>query len=265
MLIPMTGPSLIPAFSKACAYEHVFGSKILTALRAYGLEDPRARFLLCIKDDTPTAALCLSQGVLTISANKDVCPQEIADLARREAVAEIDTNWDLTAALRDLLGGFTESSYFMVYQGGPLYAHYPDIVPGDLPSVFDVLQRSHEYYRQHDRFDTWSADLDQKLSRGLTELYQLVEDGQVVGTGSIASEDDACGVVAAVAVVPEYRRRGLGSRISGFLTQRIQEKGKIPRLISGYDEVAELYRQIGFVPCGRWGELYLSKEGGTPL
>ena len=64
-------------------------------------------------------------------------------------------------------------------------------------------------------------------------------------------------VIAAVAVVPEYRHRGLGSRISRFLVKRILEKGKTPRLISGYDEVAELYRQVGFETCGRWGELYL--------
>ena len=64
-------------------------------------------------------------------------------------------------------------------------------------------------------------------------------------------------MIAAVAVVPEYRHRGLGTRITRFLVKRIQEKGKIPRLISGYDEVAELYRQVGFESCGRWGELYL--------
>ena len=89
------------------------------------------------------------------------------------------------------------------------------------------------------------------------ELYQLEAGGEVVGTGCIGSEDDECGVLAAVAVVPEFRHRGLGSRISRFLVKRILEKGKTPRLISGYDEVAELYRQVGFVPCGRWGELYL--------
>lgn len=257
MLIQLTDPAQIPAFSRACAYEHVFGSKILTALRAYGLGDSRARFLLCIKDDTPAAALYLSQGVLTISAGGAADPREIADLVRAEGVGEVDAGWELTAALRDILGGGTESSYFMVYRGGALHDSYPDIVPGELPAAFDVLQRSHEYYRQHLRFETWSADLEQKLGRGLAELYQLVADGQVVGTGSIGSEDDECGVVAAVAVVPEYRRRGLGSRLSSFLTQRILEKGKTPRLISGYDEVAELYRRIGYVPCGRWGELYL--------
>lgn len=260
MLIPLTEPTRIPAFSRACSYERVFGSKILTALRAYGLEDPRARFLLCIKDDTPAAALYLSQGVLTISADGDADPREIAELARREAVTEIDTNWALTAALRNILGGFTESSYFMVYQGGSLHDTYPDILPGNLCSVFEVLQRSHEYYRQHYQFEPWSADLKQKLSRGLIEIYQLVADGRVVGTGSILSEDDACGVLGSLAVVPEYRHRGLGSRLSLFLTQRIQEKGKTPRLVSGYDEVAELYRRIGFVPCGRWGELYLESS-----
>ena len=60
-----------------------------------------------------------------------------------------------------------------------------------------------------------------------------------------------------MAVIPEFRHKGLGTRISRFLVKRILEKGKTPRLISGYDEVAELYRQVGFETYGRWGELYL--------
>ena len=145
----------------------------------------------------------------------------------------------------------------MVYRGDGVNDRFPDIGPGSLEASFAVLQRSHEYYRTHLRFDAWSADLRQKLDRGLMELYQLEAGGEVVGTGCIGSEDDECGVLAAVAVVPEFRHRGLGSRISRFLVKRILEKGKTPQLISGYDEVAELYRQVGFVPCGRWGELYL--------
>ena len=63
-------------------------------------------------------------------------------------------------------------------------------------------------------------------------------------------------MLGAIAVVPEHRHKGLGGRISRFLVQRIQQKGKTPRLIAGYDQVAELYCEIGFAPCGRWGELY---------
>ena len=161
------------------------------------------------------------------------------------------------AALQGLLGGTTDSSYYMVYQGAPVEEAFPDIVPGDPLAVFSVLQRSHEYYRTHLRFEPWAEDLGRRLNTGLAEVYQLELDGEVVATGSIASQDDECGVIAAVAVVPEYRLRGLGSRVSRFLVKRILELGKTPRLISGYDAVAELYRQVGFDTCGRWGELYL--------
>ena len=256
MLTPLT-ERLVPAFTEACGHEHVFGSKALTALRAYGLDDPKARFFLCTDGGDPTAALYLAGGVLVISAAPGAEAEPVARLVRDWGVGEVDTNWDHCRALQALLGGTTESSYYMVYRGGPVEGDFPGMVPGDLGAVFDVLQRSHEYYRTHLDFDAWSGDLKKKLDGGLMELYQLERDGQVVGTGSIASEDGECGVVAAVAVAPEWRHRGLGACISRFLTRRILEKGKTPRLISGYDEVAELYRQVGYETCGRWGELYL--------
>lgn len=256
MLIPLTAAE-IPAFTAGCAREHVFGSKALTALRAYGLGDPCARFFVCMKGHEPAASLYLSGGVLVISSDDRADPAPIADLVRRENVTEVDTNWQQCQALQVMLGGTTESSYYMVYRGPAFDEDFPDIQPGELPAVFSILQQSHAYYRTHLHFESWAADLSQRLDRGLTEVYQLMLDGRPIGTGCIASEDDECGVIAAVAVLPEYRHRGLGARISRFLTRRIREKGKTPRLIAGYDAVAELYRQIGFAPCGRWGELYL--------
>lgn len=247
----------LPDFVHACTYERIFGSKAMTALQAYGLESEDNEFYLCAGPEGPAAALYLSDGVLAVSSNARADVEEIAALVRRKRVGEIDTNWPQCAALQAILGGVTESSYYMAYAGGPQEHADPDIRPGVLPDMFRVLRQSHAYYRAHLKFEPWTADLERKLGRGLVELYQLELDGKAVGTGSIASEDDECGVIAAVAVVPEYRRRGLGSRISRFLVGRIQEKGKTPRLISGYDEVAELYRKIGFVSCGRWGELYL--------
>lgn len=258
MLIPLTDPRLYPAFYRACTFERVFGSKILTALHAYGLRDPRARFwLLTDESAAPTAALYLSGSVLVISAAPEADISPIAELIRAEGIHETDTNRPQCEALQKLLGGETDSSFYMVYRGGDSSEVFPDISAGDPETVFGVLQRSHEYYRTHLTFDRWSDDLCHKLERGLMELYQLEAEGEVVGTGCIVSEDDECGVIAAVAVVPEFRHRGLGSRMSRFLVQRILEKGKTPRLISGYDEVAELYRQVGFETCGRWGELYL--------
>ena len=57
MLVRLTAQAQIPEFVRACGYEHVFGSRALTALRAYGLEDDRARFYLCKDQNGPAAAL----------------------------------------------------------------------------------------------------------------------------------------------------------------------------------------------------------------
>lgn len=258
MLIPLT-EQLISAFRTACYYEQVFGSKIQNALPTYGLDDPSHRFWLCLSECIPVGALFLNGDVLIVSALDRVEPEDVAAVVRQHPVHEIDCAWELCQKLQTLLGGDTESSYYMVYEGDPVTEEFPDIVPGQLPEVFRVLQESHEYYRSHLSYDVWAADLTCRMDQGFTQVYQLVRDGKVVGTGSIFSQDETCGVLAAIAVVPEYRHQGLGARISRFLVSQIQAMGKTPRLISGYDEVAELYKQIGFVPCGRWGELYLNK------
>lgn len=258
MMLNQLTPPEIGDFETACAFEHVFGSKALTALRAYGLADTAIRFFLC-RDfaGKPGAALYLANDVLTISACESCDLAPIALLAADEKINEIDTDLLHCEALQKLLGGRIESSYYMQYNGGPITGEFPGIQPGKLPEVFEVLQRSHEYYRTHLRYDRWSADLSRKLEAGLMELWQFTVEGKTVGTGSIISEDAECGVLAAVAVIPEYRHRGLGAQISRFLTSRVLQKGKTPRLISGYDEVAALYRGIGYTECGRWGELYM--------
>lgn len=255
MLAPLT-QDMAAVFTAACTYERVFGSKVLTALKAYGLNSSTARFFLAGEGDA-TAALYLAGGVLILSAADNFDIGLVAPLVRQEKIHEVDARFDQCATLQKLLGGTLESSYYMVYRGEMVGGDFSDLTHGALPDVFGVLQRSHEYYRTHLTFEVWAGDLTQKLERGLMELYQLEQGGEVVGTGCIVSEDEECGVIAAVAVVPEWRHKGLGAHISRFLTRRIMEKGKIPRLISGYDEVAELYRQVGFETCGRWGELYL--------
>ena len=255
MIVKLT-EEMIPAFTAVCAWEHVYGSKMVTCLKTYGLETERHHFYLCTEDGEPAAALYSDGSILTVTSNGKVNPAEVKEIAEKEQVSEINCSDALCMTLHEMMGGETDSSWFMVYRGGPAKTTDPDIVPGDLRAIFDVLQRSHSYYREHYRFDTWSADIQAKLDRGQIELYQLVQDGEVVGSGSVVSQDDVCRIVGSVAVVPEYRHQGLGSRISMYVTARILELGKTPRLMSGYDEVADLYRQGGDETCGRWGELY---------
>ena len=90
MLIPLTDPRQYPDFYQACCHEHVFGSKILTALHAYGMRDPRVAFWLQMQDGKPTAALYKSGSVLVISASPESDPAPIAELIRNQGIHEVN-------------------------------------------------------------------------------------------------------------------------------------------------------------------------------
>lgn len=246
------------AFFRACTMEPIYGSKCLSSRRCYGDRHPAASFWIGVADTTPSCALYLKDGVLTCSSDGRLPRTELAEFIRTHGVHEVDTNWPECEALQRILGGHTESSFYMYYQGKTCPPSSLSLHPcTDLSQVFSVLQQSHEFYRTHYTLEVWSADIQVRLDAGELELYQLDLDAVPIGTGCLISEDDDVAALAAIAVVPSYRHRGIGGDITRFLVGRVLEKGKTPVLISGYDAVAELYRRVGFEARGRWGELYL--------
>ena len=255
MLVKVT-PSNISEFKAACEYEHVFGSRALTALAAYGTDHDVHKFWLSVEDDK-VSAFHLNGSVLTVIKKGEIITDDVLEITKHQEIHEIDSDWDLCEKLHTVLGGFTESSYYMVYNGKEPDGSFDDIHPADLHDVFSILQQSHEYYRTHLRYEPWAEHLESCMATGQTKVFQLEKDGKPVGTGSIISQDDTHAAIAAVAVIPEYRLKGIGSYITEFLVKEILKSGKTPCLISGYDEVAELYKKISFVTVGRWGELYI--------
>lgn len=255
MLVKVT-PSNISEFKQACEYEHVFGSRALTALDAYGTDHDVHKFWLSVEDDK-VSAFHLNGSVLTVIKKDEIITDDVLEITKQQEIHEIDSDWDLCEKLHAVLGGFTESSYYMVYNGKEPDGSFEDIHPADLHDVFSILQQSHEYYRTHLRYEPWAGHLESCMATGQTKVFQLEKDGKPVGTGSIISQDDTHAAIAAVAVIPEYRLKGIGSYITEFLVKEILKSGKTPCLISGYDEVAELYKKISFVTVGRWGELYI--------
>lgn len=243
-------------FFHACNYEHVFGSKIRSALLVYGIKNKEHRFFLATSNKQPTAALYLKGTVLTISANANFDIEEFLAFLTPFSIKEIDSNFELCTALQEKLGGTLDSSYYMVYQQAPPIESFKNITSASLPAVFELLQKSHEYYRTHLIYESWTNDLTYRIQQGSTKVYQLTQNGEMIATGSLYSQDETSGILAEIAVLPKYRHQGFGSYMTRFLVQKVCSLGKTPRLIAGYDEVAELYRKVGFDTCGRFGELY---------
>ena len=200
---------------------------------------------------------------LWVSVRPGTGVEDLAVLAQSiDGLLEVNGDLAIAQALQPILGGEIDSSVYMVYRGEMPPAD-PAVRLGTREEVFDLLQRGHPYFRAHHAdFAPWAEEMARKQELGLAELFVMEAEGQLVGTGSIGAEDDECGVITSVSVVPEFRRRGYGGRITSAVTRRILEKGKTPRMNAGYEEVVRLYRSLGFADCGNWGCLYLK---GLPV
>ena len=247
----------IGRYFELCKAEHIFGSRCRSALTAYGTDHDVHKFWIVTDGNCDRAVLHLNGQVLTAVKSGRIEPDDIFTLLNKYEIHEIDSDWDLCEQLHERLGGETDSSYYMVYDGGRTDKTFDAIHTANLQDVFSVLQQSHEYYRTHLEYEPWADNLSRLISCGASQVYQLEKQGEPIATCSIISSDETHAAIAAVAVVPQWRLQGIGSSMTEFLVNKIIDEGKIPCLISGYDRVAQMYEKIGFKSVGRWGELYI--------
>jgi predicted GNAT family N-acyltransferase len=88
------------------------------------------------------------------------------------------------------------------------------------------------------------------------------EHGKVVGTGRLLPREEGARAVAHIgrmAVLPECRGRGIGSRILESLIGKARERGEELVALSAQVHAVEFYRSHGFQPMG---EIY--EEAGIP-
>jgi predicted acetyltransferase len=101
-----------------------------------------------------------------------------------------------------------------------------------------------------------SIDPEDKLLRDDCIAYVGVDDGQIVAattvlkmTASKQGLDLPCGGLAAVGVVPEKRRSGIGSKMMAEILPMMRDEGLL--MASLYPFRATYYRKFGYEPCGK--------------
>jgi predicted GNAT family N-acyltransferase len=95
--------------------------------------------------------------------------------------------------------------------------------------------------------DEWDARSDHALA--------IDRDGRVLGTGRLLPD----GHIGRMAVLPESRGQGIGSRILGTLIARARERGMKRVVLNAQTHAAPFYARHGFVAEG--GEFM---EAGIP-
>jgi ribosomal protein S18 acetylase RimI-like enzyme len=111
--------------------------------------------------------------------------------------------------------------------------------------LIELWQRVFGYENAHNRPQ---LVIDKKLAVGDGLLFVAQAEGKIVGS-IMAGYDGHRGWIYSLAVLPEYRRRGLGSRLVRHAEQQLRALGcpKINLQILKENEAVEsFYRKLGY-------------------
>ena len=101
-------------------------------------------------------------------------------------------------------------------------------------------------------FDAFYVDLSHRLRHGLCRIAAIEDPpGTPVACAMTVAEAPDAVVIGAVATAPQHRKKGYASAcIRALLAEDAR-----PALIAPADDAAaQLYRSLGFSPCGGWAE-----------
>ena len=85
------------------------------------------------------------------------------------------------------------------------------------------------------------------LDAGCVHAVAYDVDGKAIGTGRLLPD----GQIGRMAVVVEWRRRGIGAEILAALTEEARKRGHAEVVLSAQLQAAEFYREAGFVAEGK--------------
>ena len=85
------------------------------------------------------------------------------------------------------------------------------------------------------------------LDASCTHAVAYGTDGKAIGTGRLLPD----GQIGRMAVVVEWRRRGIGAEILAALTEEARKRGHAEVTLSSQLQAAEFYREQGFIAEGK--------------
>lgn len=232
-----------------------FKAKIWGALENTENSEIDCSFFILLEKDIPYAGLHLKEGEGTLLVLKK-STNLTNDLNRipRLTFLSGERKWLTSYAQFNSLE--LKTGPLMAYFGSPynLQKRFFCFEKANLGQVASLLRSSHAFYKNHLIPDLWVKNMRKKNMSGHTLTYQISIAEEVVATASIERGDETTTIISNLAVHPSFRRKGLASILISQLVNQIINDGKIPRLLSGTEEATQLYKKLGFVKEGYWGQ-----------
>lgn len=133
------------------------------------------------------------------------------------------------------------------------------VVIPEIKSVYELIVKCADENFRPPAFEDFYVDVNHKLRHNTTRLYGISEDNTLVAVAMTVAESENGAVLGAVSCDPEYRKKGYGSSIVKYISNRLIEEDKTVFLHRAKNANVSFYNNLGFVESGTWREYYFER------
>ncbi|XOQ43540.1 MAG: N-acetyltransferase domain-containing protein [Clostridium sp.] len=227
--------------------DNPFGCKILSIAQAYGVGEPFAQFW--VQDGVSSLAKLDDAVILDALPNCD--GNELAEFLQMLDVKTVSCSEETAVRLQFPVDSCGE---IMMLRGTVDNKKNFDVVqnPG-LREIYALLCAVRSETFIPPEFEPFYMDMSYRTRHGAAMSVGIRYEGELAACAMCSSMTEHAAVISAVAVLPQYRRKGMGRFAVAALTSLLNREVVYVMRADGENE--EFYRSLGFVPHGRWAQI----------
>lgn len=126
----------------------------------------------------------------------------------------------------------------------------------------DAMEIAEAYGLIHEFKGMYSEDVQERYKQISTRIKTkegihmfMKENGKIICHGNTTAETSMAGMIGGIFTMPEYRNKGLGSKMVEALCWSLLSRGKTACLFFNNPEAGEIYYKLGFKNIDKWAIL----------
>ena len=215
------------------------------------------------KDNGVTKAVMLSyHSALHVYAKEmDFDVIEMTEFIITKAPSIICASAEL---IRKIAPGLSDLGYISEFGHIGKFSKLGDVIPDDnigRATNHDICEIAQLLYEDDDIGASYTMEdlvkqIEDRLKDGFVRSYVIKEDGHVVAHLGTGAETEKVCTVSYVITAPEYRGRGLSSRLFAYACNELVNEGKEIYSVYYPENSRRLHHKMGFEDCCEFGKLY---------
>lgn len=134
-----------------------------------------------------------------------------------------------------------------------------NIVEPDIKDAYDLIVRCADDNFKPPLFEDFYVDINHKLRHKTMRIYGISDNGTLVAVAMTVAESGDGAVLGAVSCDPDYRKRGYGSSIVKYISNRLVAENKAVFLHRAENANVSFYDNLGFKQSDKWCEYFFER------